>query len=247
MKWILQNFRQRVWFAFQNPRYAMSSLYRELTCADESFLSTLTSVSKRRLRSFLREPSLTGTFAASLNAVGATLQSLEIQSADLYAKKVLLQYAAIRALRPAIVIETGVANGVSSAYLLLALEMNTYGTLYSIGLNDRRFLPVGKPLGWVVPDELRDRWKLSIGDSREVLPKLLAEVCPIDVFIHDSLHTYDHMLWEYRVAYPALRHGGLLCSDDALWNSAFMDFANEVGAHHARILRGVGFLQKNFL
>jgi predicted O-methyltransferase YrrM len=52
------------------------------------------------------------------------------------------------------------------------------------------------------------------------------------------------MLWEYRAAYPHLRPGGLLLSDDALWNPAFPEFALEVAAPRARILRGVGFLQK---
>jgi hypothetical protein len=38
----------------------------------------------------------------------------------------------------------------------------------------------------------------------------------------DGLHTYDHMLWEYRTAFPYLRPDGLLFSDDAAWNSAIL-------------------------
>ena len=67
----------------------------------------------------------------------------------------------------------------------------------------------------------------------------------IDVFIHDSLHTYDHMLSEYHAAYPRLRPGGLLISDDADWNHAFSQFMREVEAMHARVLSRVGFLKKN--
>jgi len=55
--------------------------------------------------------------------------------------------------------------------------------------------------------------------------------------IHDSLHTYEHMLWEFRQAYPHLPAGGLLFSDDAKWNSAFPEFAFEVRALRAKILR----------
>lgn len=140
--------------------------------------------------------------------------------------------------------ETGVANGVSSAHILLALQKNQRGTLHSVGLNDPQFPPAGKPLGWIVPEFLRSRWKLAIGDSRQLLPSLLANLGTIDVFIHDSLHTYEHMLWEYRAAFPYIRPGGLLFSDDAAWNSAFQEFSQEVAAKHSRILRGVGFLQK---
>jgi predicted O-methyltransferase YrrM len=96
-----------------------------------------------------------------------------------------------------------------------------------------------------VPEWLRPAWRIHLGDSHDLLPSLLAELGQIDFFIHDSLHTYEHMLWEYRAAYPFLRPGGLLLSDDALWNPAFPEFSREVAAKESRILRGVGFLQKN--
>jgi predicted O-methyltransferase YrrM len=64
------------------------------------------------------------------------------------------------------------------------------------------------------------------------------------MFIHDSLHTYEHMLWEFETAYPLIRPGGLLVSDDALWNNAFHDFAHRVNQPDSRIIRGVGFLRK---
>jgi len=171
------------------------------------------------------------------------MANVGIYSADLYAKKTLLQYAAIRALQPDRIVETGVANGVSSAYLLLALEKNGHGTLHSVEIGDTRYLPAGKATGWIVPEELRHRWDFRIGDSKKILPELLQTLPHIDVFIHDSLHTYEHMLWEFRTAFPFVRAGGLIFSDDALWNNAFTDFAREADAHYAAIIRGVGFLQ----
>ena len=245
MKWLLQNFGRRIRFTLQDPRYALKSLYSELTLTDERFLSTICGVSARRVRSFLGEPIHTPDFAARLQEADDICRDLRIQSADLYAKKVLLQYMAVRAFQPETVVETGVANGVSSAYILLALQKNERGALHSVGLNDPQYLPVGKPLGWIVPESLRSRWNLLMGDSRGLLPSLLEKLGTIDIFIHDSLHTYDHMLWEYRTAFPFLRPGGLLFSDDAAWNSAFPEFCREVAANHGRILRGVGFLQKN--
>jgi predicted O-methyltransferase YrrM len=244
MNWLLQNFQHRVRFALRNPRYSLRSLYRELTSADERFLGNVTGVPLRRVRSFLDEPGRSEFFADCLRQAEASFRALNIESAHLYAKKVLVQYAVIRAYQPQVVVETGVANGVSSAYILLALQTNKRGTLYSIGLDDPQYLPTGRCLGWVAPEMLRSRWKLIVGDAREVLPGLLADFDSIDVFIHDSLHTYEHMLWEYRTAYPRLREGGLLVSDDATWNSAFPEFVREAGANHAQIIRGVGFLQK---
>ena len=245
MSWLFQNLGGRLRFALRNPRYSLRSLYGELTLSDERFLSSLTKVPPRVVRSFLDEPIHIGPFAECLHTAESFFKTAEIQSADLYAKKILCQYAAVRALAPEIVVETGVASGVSSSYLLLALQKNGRGKLHSIELGDVRYLPPEKAPGWIVPDWLKSRRELQIGDSRALLPAMLTKLGTIDVFIHDSLHTYDHMLWEYRTAYPFLRPGGLLISDDASWNPAFPEFSAEVRAMRFRILRGVGLLQKN--
>lgn len=75
---------------------------------------------------------------------------------------------------------------------------------------------------------------------------MLADLGSIGAFIHDSHHTYEHMLWEFETAYPRLIDGGLLLADDVVWNNAFLDFEGKAGACDARILRGVGFLRALF-
>ena len=147
-----------------------------------------------------------------------------------------LLYSVCRFMKPNIVVETGVDYGVSSAFILQALEDNQAGMLYSIDLPDVEYaapfrhnykdlpLPKGANLGFVVPSRLRHRWKLTIGDSRVELPVLLNSVTKIDFFFHDSMHTYDHMMFEYETAYPFIKRGGVIASDDIHWNSAFDDF-----------------------
>ena len=78
--------------------------------------------------------------------------------------------------------------------------------------------------GWSIPDYLRDRPNLILGDSKEILQELVAQYSPIDIFIHDSLHTYAHMYFEYKTAWPNLSDGGFLLSDDVHWNHAFHEF-----------------------
>ena len=244
MKWLLRNVRRRAAFVLKNPRYAGAVIVREFTLADEKFIGRITGVPARQVRAYMNEPLSTPDFAKLLAAAEERFRKLSIESADLYAKKILLQYAVVRALTPQCIIETGIANGVSSSYLLLALYRNGQGCLHSIGLADPQFLPPGGEPGWLVPAWLHNRWQMHIGDARTVLPPLLLQIAGIDVFIHDSLHSYEHMLWEFETAYPALRQGGLLISDDALWNSAFCDFASRVHEPDAKVLRGVGFLRK---
>jgi hypothetical protein len=137
-------------------------------------------------------------------------------------------YALVRLLRPEIMVETGVADGTTSAYILQALEDNRSGHLYSIDVPSER-LPPGTTPGWIVGESLRRRWTLQIGPSSQLLEPLLRELGQIDVFLHDSLHTYDNMLFEYRAAWPFLKTDGLFLSHDVGRNAAFFDFAREVG------------------
>lgn len=141
-------------------------------------------------------------------------------------------YMLIRILKPEVVIETGVAAGASSLLMLLAMERNMKGELYSIDLpspqqtlSDGTFYPAHEA-GTVVPSQLRKRWHLILGDAREELPKLLAQLEGIDIFLHDSLHTESHMLWEYRTAWPFITECGVLLSDDI--GTAFLKFCKEV-------------------
>jgi predicted O-methyltransferase YrrM len=243
-KWWSANLKNRSLFAIRNPRYAIRAVIRDLFSMDEKFLAIATGSASPAIRSYLNEPFEDTDFMSHLAAASRKMSDLQIASADCYAKRVVLQYAVARASKPDLILETGIANGVSSAYLLLALHRNGRGTLHSIELGDTSYLPPGHLNGWIVPDSLRSRWSLHLGDSRELLPAVLKQLGTIDIFIHDSLHTYDHMKFEYREAYPYLRPGGLLISDDALWNPAFPDFAREAGASASQILRGVGVLQK---
>jgi predicted O-methyltransferase YrrM len=138
-----------------------------------------------------------------------------------------LLYVSTRAIQPRTVVETGPYNGASSAFLLRALEENGEGRLHSFDLSEARDAlgyPAGREPGWLVPDEVRDRYDVTLGDTRQTLKPALARLGEIDLFFHDSLHTARHMLFEFRAAWPHLRAGGLLVSDDVFWNPAFLLF-----------------------
>ncbi len=135
-------------------------------------------------------------------------------------------YVVCRLVRPAIVVETGVADGFSSSFILAALEENRRGSLYSIDLPNQagQEVPKDKATGWVIPERLRARWVLGLGSSRELLPSLLARLKTIDVFFHDSYHCYENMIFEFGEATRVLRPGGILICDDITDNAAFATF-----------------------
>ena len=161
-----------------------------------------------------------------------------------------LLYVLVRKLCPAKVVETGVAAGVSSAYILQALEDNQYGKLYSIdypnySLVEGAVIPEGEETGFVVPDYLRDRWELKIGKSQELLSPLLEKLGKIDIFLHDSEHSYKNMSHEYKVAWQYLNKGGLLMSHDINDNNAFKEFAIWHGKERNEIyFTGMGVMRK---
>ena len=78
----------------------------------------------------------------------------------------------------------------------------------------------------MVPARLRSRWRLALGKSQEKLPPLMDELGQVDIFIHDSEHVPQTMLYEYDLAWGHLKAGGLLVSDDTDWNDAFSKFAS---------------------
>jgi predicted O-methyltransferase YrrM len=129
-------------------------------------------------------------------------------------------YLMCRLLEPDVVVETGVAYGVSSAFVLSALEENGRGVLHSVDLPPlvREF---ERFWGIAVDEALRSRWRLHRGSSGRVLPRLLEEVRTADLFVHDSLHTYRNMRREFEAVWPRLRTGGMLIADDVERNRAF--------------------------
>lgn len=243
MKRLFVNIKERLHFFKNNPVYSIRSLARELTWADERFIGGVTECEARTIRRLLDEPFDDANFTQHMRQMKDLHGRAAISTADLYAKKVLIQYAIIRAIKPNVVVETGIANGVSSSYLLLAMEKNRRGHLHSVEVDNSHVLMQGRDPGWIVPESLRLRWSIHMGPSELILPDLLKKLPPIDMFIHDSLHTYSHMMLEFETAVPHLRPGGLLLADDAMWNNAFPEFAVKIRASRFKIIRGVGVLR----
>ncbi len=133
----------------------------------------------------------------------------------------------VRLTKPRVMVETGVARGFTSAITLAAMRDLGHGHLYSVDLPALEF---GRRVrvGEAVPEYLRTDWTIELGPSRLVLRDLLPRVRPVDVFLHDSDHSYPYQLSEYRLAWPHIRQGGILLSDD-VHNTAFVRFAGEVG------------------
>jgi predicted O-methyltransferase YrrM len=141
-----------------------------------------------------------------------------------------LLYGLVRALRPPVVVETGVATGVTSAYLLAALADNGTGRLHSIDLPATALLTNGL-VGSAVPPALHERWVYHWGAAHRLLPRVMRERGgALRLFVHDSDHRYAPMRSELARAWDALAPGGWLVADDVDYNDAFAAAAAAVGA-----------------
>ena len=172
----------------------------------------------------------------------------------------LFLYWLIRQSRPRTIVETGVCNGFSAGVAVLALARNgNDGNLHAIGLAEvfnpddprwtqggRVFGEVvvgGKGLGWMIPNPYRHWANIYNGDARTLLPEVAEKLDGIDLFFHDSDHSYDHMMFEFVAARRKLARNAIVVADNIAWNSSLWDFADECGvpAYNFRGSVGVAF------
>jgi hypothetical protein len=137
--------------------------------------------------------------------------------------KRLAWYAFARLLRPQLIVETGVHDGLGALVLLRALERNAQdgseGRLVSFDINPAA--------GWIVGSD--PRWELRIEPALGGMPAVLRDAPPVGIFIHDSLHTYENERAELQLAGAHLAPDGLLISDNAHGGPALRDACEELG------------------
>jgi methyltransferase family protein len=146
-----------------------------------------------------------------------------------------LCYALARVIQPRAIVETGVCYGVTSAFLLKALQVNGGGVLHSIDLP-----PLGKDadqfVGRFIPCELRSSWKLYRGSSKSLLSMVLKDVGKVGLFVHDSLHTRRNMMREFETVTPYLSCKAAVIADDIEGNDAFHAWAGKIRPQYSAAL-----------
>lgn len=137
-----------------------------------------------------------------------------------------LCYSIVRLTKPSLIVETGVGRGITSFYILRALEKNGKGSLHSIELPPLE-LGSKQEVGCFVPISLRSNWNLIFGPGVSEMNKLKRKLYKIDIFVHDSNHNYNNQLAEYKIALDWLKPGGILISDD-VGNNALLEVNDKI-------------------
>jgi predicted O-methyltransferase YrrM len=132
-------------------------------------------------------------------------------------------YAIVRARRPAHVVETGVDKGLGSCVLAAALLRNAAegapGRVTSIDIN-----PEAGYLARVAP--YADVIDLVVGDS---IATINALATPVDLFLHDSDHAWQHEENEFRTVEQKLAPGAILLTDNATATDVLCRHADATG------------------
>jgi hypothetical protein len=140
-------------------------------------------------------------------------------------------YAAVRALAPAVVVETGIHEGLGSLLLLRALERNAEqgvdGRLISVDIDPGA--------GWLVAPHLRGRWQPIFASTFDALEPAL-DGLEVGVMIHDSDHTYDCERFEFETAAAHAAPVVALISDNAHGDTALPDVAKSLGVEYRLFL-----------
>lgn len=127
-------------------------------------------------------------------------------------------YAFVRLLRPRLVVETGVHDGVGACVITRALMRNA-----DEGFTGRYVgTDIDPSAGRLLTGRYEDFGGVRIGDS---LDSLRGMTQPVDIFINDSDHSADYEAAEYEVIASLLTADSLILGDNSHASSALRDFA----------------------
>jgi predicted O-methyltransferase YrrM len=143
-----------------------------------------------------------------------------------------LLYLLVRALRPSVVVETGVGPGYSTAWILGAMNDNHTGELTSLGPGPTAGRHAGVhdvALGQFVPPTLRGRWTLALGNTEDRLREILAGFHEVDVFLYDNGPVAARARFELLAAWERLSPRGVLLAHHVDANPAWDAFCRSQG------------------
>lgn len=200
-----------------NFTYDLDSLNRDQLCW---FVSAVVGAKVQQVRAWMRELEEDEHLASQLTRrLSANPRRGVCAHRPQWARR-LGWYSLVRAAAPDHVVETGTHLGLGSCVIAAALLRNGHGRLTTIDIDPDAGYLIGEP--WANVIERRT------GNSMDVL----AEMTDVDIFLHDSLHTYDHETSELAAVEPNLRAGAIILSDNAHESSALSDWAERNGRHY---------------
>lgn len=115
-------------------------------------------------------------------------------------------YLHLHNYRPKVIVETGVANGITTNIIMAVLESTEGAILHSFDINPDTKNVYNGPGSW--------EFHHLAGDFKSDLSEKVKDIGEVDLWLHDSNHGFSWQSFEYKLAHEKLKSGGLLVSDD---------------------------------
>lgn len=216
--------RQILPWLFQSRE--ITNMTYDITETNKDYLAALislaTAVPVQRVRGYVDEPN--GDDELRRHVRTCTLESPHRNVADSechYGRR-LGWYAFTRAMKPRVVVETGVDKGLGSVLLTSALARNaeegSRGHYYGTDINPEA--------GYLLQGRYREHGSILYGDSIESLKTLDAK---IDLFINDSDHSAAYEAAEYEVVHAKLTPGAVILGDNSHCTDALYRYSVRSG------------------
>lgn len=127
-------------------------------------------------------------------------------------------YAIIRALKPQVVVESGIDAGIGALAILEALKLNDQENFKGeyIGID------IAENAGSLIKDDYQKFSKIIYRDSIETIKSIKSK---IDLFISDSNHDPLYESQEYEAILPKLSKNGMILADNAHCSDALYEFS----------------------
>ncbi len=186
------------------------------------FVAVVTGRPSQEVRGFVREIEEDEALAAHI-ALRTMESGLRFKSDPVarYGRR-LGWYAFVRALKPRMVVETGVDKGLGACVLAAAILRNR-----SEG-HEGRYIgtDIDPRAGCLLSGRYAEVGEILYGDSIASLRKFKNE---IDLFINDSDHSAEYEGREFEVVAPFLSTRAVVIGDNAHVTDELMEFANRTG------------------
>jgi hypothetical protein len=227
----------RLGFSWTGRKTEISNFYYDLTEKNllelAQFVSVVCGIELSRAESYVREIRENAEIRSHIEATMRLDKTM--RDSNLFLGRRIGWYAVIRAMKPKLVVETGVHQGVGAVTIINALMRNS-----EEGFPGRYLgTDIDPEAGVLLKGKYLEYGELLYGDSIDSLKGITDTV---DIFINDSDHSEIYEAKEYLVISPKLSPSAMILGDnshatDALLkysiatNKKFLFFKEEPKAH----------------
>jgi Methyltransferase domain len=189
-----------------------------------SMLTEILNLSFGEIMAFFREIEEDGELAKHISTATERSDWSFIADKEVRFGRRIGWYAIARAIKPKIVVETGVDKGLGSCVLTAAIKRNSQegypGRYYGIDIDPKA--------GYLLTGDYANYGSILYGDAVESLDKFSGIV---DLYVNDSDHSAEYEAREYRAGANKLSEHAIILGDNSHVTDKLLEFSLAANRH----------------